>query len=1346
MAKKMLREIAMLTKRRFVLLAGLAGVFSLSANTVYVNCQFDSYAGHDGSTPEKALRTIQEGINKALASGDTVYVAPGVYNEGFGGAVKSWGPSRIGWNNRGINIIATGSNPADTVIVGERSSDTPEGYGEGGMRCIAVYNGAGSVIKGFTLRNGHSESTAVKDATSGRQNPCCFGGAVCVDSQDFTLADCVIEGCSAESYGAVYNGTYIRCRFTDCTQLVGGMLISGSTASSLVQLYCCVVDHNFNSMSYNVSNGIMIYNTKAVNCTIVDCSYGSCCYSANEKFYNCLFWNAGGRNSSCTYVNCITEADEKRPIMSTIYADTRLLPGSAAIGAGDALHLSEITISEEAAKLVGLKDYGGNDLPAEGALAAGANQTVGTPAAGGICTIGQTLRADGHKMKDSAWSYVFPDVYPTQYLFTVANTDPAKRICSLQFNGHYKDGYDFRFPDRNDRFWIMPPAKPDVVLTNNAITIGTIVYLKPEADASVADGSEEHPYRTFSAAIAAKGGGKVYVAKAGTYAEGVVTNATYGLVRMHLGNVLRITSEEGPEKTFIVGAKDTSPDADAYGRGPNAVRAISCDGNMPQVQGFTITGCYSDKGSSQKSRGAAAYGNAYTHIDDCIVTNNFGMEGVIYNGWAARSYIADNHTCDYVLSGTRCSGCVLERNEVEHPANGLIAGGSRFVHSLLIGNQGPDDKCYATSYTYRYGSVFLYGSTAAATGSGAGNIYAFMDSVAEGAGGIVADPLLADAAHGEFHPFVSSPVFGCGVRPTMDNYADDYWYYVSTDFEGNPIAFNDGVPVVGAFMKPTAKSIVAIDAKQGGVSVTESRVVLSDGGSVTVEAASARRPCTGVTVNGVTNDLPVTIAAADAVGGAVVSAVYTDVWYVDAANGNDANDGFTAATAKKTLAAALDPALVLAGDTVYAAEGLYNEGTMKADASEVIESRVVVTNDVKLIATGARDKTIIEGAATTTPDAWKYSATDDMRGMGIGAVRGVLLRRGATIRGFTVRNGFARAADTTGIAQWDNNGGGIAAYEDNLHGHGRNASFAEDCLVTNCAAFRGGGVFAVKCTRCVFVDNLAVYGGGATSDAYLYGCLSRDNKAHFPYNNVNRGHLWNYLVDGCTIMDGIITANAASNPKVLNTVISGASDLSAVPEGDVRSCVIVGKDGVTADSIGLDEKGAPIPGQSPAIDAANVALSTYEPNDRDAYGGQRIYNGAMDIGAVEGDWRPVYAKDIRRSQLAVEAASPNVIDHGDGIVTLNGASTLSAVWANPRHKPGDRMVTMKVTGNGTLTVKLNGEAVKEVTAATADPTFTFGNALASNTLDFEYVPGEGDTGHAEILNAKSLSGSLIFLR
>ena len=50
----------------------------------------------------------------------------------------------------------------------------------------------------------------------------------------------------------------------------------------------------------------------------------------------------------------------------------------------------------------------------------------------------------------------------------------------------------------------------------------------------------------------------------------------------------------------------------------------------------------------------------------------------------------------------------------------------------------------------------------------------------------------------------------------------------------------------------------------------------------------------------------------------------------------------------------------------------------------------------------------------------------------------------------------------------------------------------------------------------------------------------------------------------------------------------------------------------------------------------------------DADGGQRVYNGALDLGCFEADWRGTYARDISKSsRFSVSAATPNGVEDGE---------------------------------------------------------------------------------------------------
>ena len=89
----------------------------------------------------------------------------------------------------------------------------------------------------------------------------------------------------------------------------------------------------------------------------------------------------------------------------------------------------------------------------------------------------------------------------------------------------------------------------------------------------------------------------------------------------------------------------------------------------------------------------------------------------------------------------------------------------------------------------------------------------------------------------------------------------------------------------------------------------------------------------------------------------------------------------------------------------------------------------------------------------------------------------------------------------------------------------------------------------------------------------------------------------------------------------------------------------------------------------------------------DACGGQRVYNGALDIGAGEYDWRPTYADCLVGRRGRVVAASSAVVEGAHG-VTLGSGESLTVDWVAPR--AGMQSFAADINGGGTLAVRLNG--------------------------------------------------------
>ena len=1336
-------------KKTLTMLVATALLFAFTANaanTWYVDD--DNYnenyadaaayiaAGYDGKSMEKAFGTIQIAISNAK-SGDTIYVAPGVYSNGTAVAASNWGLSRVGWANKKLYIYSTG-NASNTHIVGTKAA-TDSGVGADAVRCLAIYdytgNYAGTVVKGFTFRDGATVATKLNSSDWSIR-----GGAVCANRENY-FVDCEFAGCAALYAGGAYNGTFVRCRFSRNVSVgtassSASSIVVGDSSSLRAKLYACVLHHNAYGNANDNSGGTLLYRVIGVNCSVLDNAFKACTGSADEFFYNTVFFQSGTYNASSTFVNCVKESDEPRSVMSTIIPDVRLLPNSVARTAGDGAHLSLITLPEG----IDYKDYGGNTPASSGTIAAGATQTVGTPAAGGIAVKGGAEIVNGTgRCRSGSYSYVYPDVYPTQYLFSAVAPE-GKRLSHFRFIGNPLYTYDYRFPDMNDRLLVMPPANPDVVITNSDTTVRDVTYVKPDANASEANGSEEHPYRTLQAAIDAKPA-TVIVAKPGTYAEGGTNDTNYGRSRLMITTMTRITSEEGAENTVIMGESDTSGEADDYGNGPDAVRCVFNYSSHAQVQGFTLTGGRTMTGSdSNKSVGGAVRctnSNPNFYLDDCIVTNNSSKtSGAVVNTRMTRCYVADNPGCVYFVDGGFACGCVFSTGADGAPSTGVFGGG-RVLHSTFIGEKAAGVKPYDTSSAYvrRYASVFLGGDTAGGNGVSAGNI-CWDFSAIDDASARVTDPLLANPADGDCHPFAASPAFDAGVVPAAGNYGNEYWHYVTTDYEGNPITFNGGKPVVGAFMKPTTRRLVALTATNGGISPSAARVELAEDETCMLTVADGTRPVAGVTVNGVTNlatsaAWSLALSGADAAGGMVVDAIYTNVWYV-APNGSNAATGFFPDVAK-SLQSALSNATLVAGDRVVALPGTYRTGKMIQAGAYAVHSRAVVPENVTLESRDGKAATVIEGEQATSKDSPPSGTSYDVKGLGADAVRCVLLQSGAAIKGFTLTNGWTRATKNGEISYSDADtcGGGVWCAGPEC--------MVEDCLIAGNGAYRGAGAFNGFCLNCEFADNYAYYGGGGSSNCRNHGCLSHGNTA--ATWSANSGLFAVRDAVNCTCFDSLSQATAFIG--VSNTVVAGyfypntmvAAKVShsvfnknsmSVPagffEGTDACCV-------TNDAAMVFDGYRPVIGENVCIDAGTVDVpDTLKATD--VLGGQRVYNGRLDIGATEADWRTRYGRDIYMRTTVLSADSV-VVEQADGTVRVPEGASLDAALHSRSGGENDLTLKFRVSDGGTALLTLNGAEQTlaagdhEIRVAFATTEYPFSVAAVSGSVDILHASGNG---------------------
>jgi len=126
----------------------------------------------------------------------------------------------------------------------------------------------------------------------------------------------------------------------------------------------------------------------------------------------------------------------------------------------------------------------------------------------------------------------------------------------------------------------------------------------------------------------------------------------------------------------------------------------------------------------------------------------------------------------------------------------------------------------------------------------------------------------------------------------------------------------------------------------------------------------------------------------------------------------------------------------------------------------------------------------------------------------------------------------------------------------------------------------------------------------------------------------------------------------------------------------------------------LDEKYAPRKG-SPLIDKGNNDLYSAFPADvaealskSDIASGQRIYNGTIDVGAYEYDWRDDFAKTLKRSQVSVVSASEGVVTNGVKALSVPSDASVEIDWSVARD--GQHTFYAVASGAGSVSVTCDG--------------------------------------------------------
>ena len=1301
----------------------------------------------NGTSVATAKRTIQAACSAASA-GDTVTVLPGIYDEGG----NSFTSSSVVSSNRVYIMknltLRSRDGAAVTHIVGAKDPNvaqdvSPWGMGPGAIRCIAVATGVTNVkIEGFTIRDG---ATAFGSDTA----PVRGGGVLNVKAQPksegaacIVVRDCVIRDNTGTRGGAIYGVTAVNCTFT------GNRASNFGAAARECCLEGCVLYRNTTLGSSAV--GVMAYGYTAVNCTI----------AYNETLS--AFSNIDGVSTRFAS-NCVAVANSGCGVDQNIYTCITDVTGKP----NGCLY-----VNESSSRLFVAPAVGDFRLRAEGLAVTqnpltdgycGAVQEVVSCAGSGCLTFsaasGGTMYVDGVQVRTSS-TYAFAAPWPRAYAVTFA-PDAGKGLVCYQYAGAA------RWPTMDEVYYVIPPASGSAPV---AALVGEARYVSPSGDDTAA-GTAEAPWRTLQGAMDglvrdSVSDAVVYV-HPGRYDEGgAVAHGTSNRVVFAASQNVRMKALEGPSNTFIVGAEDPAPAvANDCGLGPNATRCVAFLSAANSVQGFTITGgrtSVNANGSDSKAvRGGAMLslstsnnGTFTSALLDCVVSNCSASRGaVFFGGYVERCLLTDNVVASGGNSITRTGtarSCVLTRNR---SGNVIVGQNTKAYNCTVVSNYCTSVQVASTA-DCASNMVFAANATTYdidhSTGVGC-SVFANPSGIPWSS--VKATTLFADYLNGDFRPYAAS----AGSYFGNPNVFTDGGCFA--DFNGKPFPISPNGRITAGAVSDLVPSMRVVSPVPGG---TDVEGIVAEF-PVTVTSTSADRQLLGFEVNGATQ----TVSGASVsfteeqvadFTSFTVKPIYNTDWWADSVNGNDANTGWDAAHAKKTLAGAMSHAW--AGDTVHALPGLYDAGTMVQDnpyltsgtlnkSDVVIPSRVVVQTNVTLVAEGAVDETVIQG--TADPE------TVGAYGVGLGAVRCVYLNDGATVRGFTIRGGRTDGVDE----QDDNNrGGGVL-------GRTVNKVFVEECIITNCVSHRGGGGYAAVFSRCRFLGNRATGNSPVGRYVTLYGCYAADNVARDNgfYSGLVQYH---YDVVGCTFAadngygtmsgrtgDTRLSVAQMKGSKFWNNVVAMPSDDNYVhvisnAYGNVFSTAlrfddVQGGDNVYAslDEIALGADGVPRHG-SVAIDAGSFEYAlTNLTGETGLNGVPRGLGGGVDSGAFEFDWLPQFAQDLGGRGLVVTAADNAVFENNDGLVEIpSGSLTLS--WTPAAQSAScPCFFKVNVTGTGTLTVVKDGATLGTYTQGEQEVHFSGSGAMA---LEFAYVPGANDEGSAVLSGFSADIGTMLIFR
>lgn len=558
-----------------------------------------------------------------------------------------------------------------------------------------------------------------------------------------------------------------------------------------------------------------------------------------------------------------------------------------------------------------------------------------------------------------------------------------------------------------------------------------------------------------------------------------------------------------------------------------------------------ITNCIVQKNTSSMYGGGIAYGDVSQSRITGNRSNRYG--GGVYNANLEDCQLRDNTAAQYgggafmstlrrcLVIGNKSTGsygggimdsdaydCVIQGNEAATYGGG--AGYSRIYNCTIIGNHsvrngGGVYECTAAN------SIIWDNTTALANNNYCNHCetygaYNCTLPLMAGEGNIDSDPLLRGAEFGGFMLSAESPCLEAGLdnNEEAEYYSNGLTNYVAgvvgaSDFLGNERV--QGAHVDIGAVEGVTNACLVMTRTIGHGSLDVSMELLEPHSTIKITADESIRPLDHFELSDGRIIMGSELLLSDITTDIFVTAHFRFYeFYVDAENGDDANDGFSWAIAKKTIQAAID--LARDGEKIHVVKGTYTP---------------IISPDkgVEILAVDGADNTFIDGGGTnrcaylattgtiasqTNTVLVGFTLMNGYATQGAGSYGGTLkncIIKSNTAEGSTYCYGGGTYYGAQYNCRYEGNSvsatmygyGGAAyygtsyscSYEDNsaygtTNGYGGAACYGihYDCGVSNnTAKTYGGGIYGGTWYRTSIVNNEAIYGGGCASAAFYDG-------------------------------------------------------------------------------------------------------------------------------------------------------------------------------------------------------------------------------------------------------------------